>query len=342
MSTMTRTSSDTSVTFSLAELARIEQERVEEEDALRARARDRDARARSDAEASRRAAETAQIAAADEARIKRSREEAADKARIEARERVAADVARIEAESKARLDAANAERAHELTVLRARAEGGKSRLQIALGAALFLALCGGAAMAYQGAQRVASLEQDTSRLREEHSSLARERDNAKSTELAALDRRYAALRARPLASGASEATATAEAARNAIDPRSPDHGRLRAFGEAIDGLDGRLDALDKVAMLDRREADLAAWAADRRRSELTVAARGAAARAKSSGADEASIRLYEGALVELRDALAQTTTGTGGAAKPLPIPGAAKQACKDGDPGCGLDGTRLF
>jgi len=304
MSTMTRTSSDTSVTFSLAELARIEQERVEEEDGLRARARDKEARARSDAEASRRAAETAQIAADADARARRAREEAAEKARIEARERVAADVARIEAESKARLAADNAACAHELTVLRARAEGGRSRLQIALAAALGLALCGGAAAAYQGSQHVASLEQDTSRLREEHLSLARERDNAKSTDLAALDRRYAALRARPLASGAAEATATAEAARNAIDPRSVDHGRLRAFGEAIDGLDARIAALDKVAALDRREADLAAWAADRRRSELTVAARGAAARAKSSGADEASIRLYEGALVELRDALA--------------------------------------
>jgi hypothetical protein len=341
MSTMTRSNSETSVTFSLAELARIEQERVEEEDGLRARAREQEARARREAEASRRAIETAEIAAEAEARTRRAREEAAEKARIEARERVAADVARIEAESKARLEAANAERAHELTVLRARAEKGRGRVTIALAAALGLVLCGGAAAAYQGSQHVASLEQDTARLREEHLSLARERDSAKSTELAALDRRYAALRARPLAAGAEEARATAEAARNAIDPRSPDHGRLRAFAEALDGLDARIDALDRVATLDRRQADLAAWAADRRRSELTVAARGAAARAKSSGADEASIRLYEGALDQLRDALAQTTTSSGAAAHP-PIAGAVKQACAQGDPGCGLDGTRIF
>ncbi|MEP7121185.1 MAG: hypothetical protein ABJE95_09760 [Byssovorax sp.] len=342
MSTMTRSSSETSAMFSLAELAKIEQARVEEEDALRARAKDKEARARSDAEAGRRAAETAQIAADADARAKRMREEAAEKARIEARERAAADVARIEAESKARLEAANAERAHELVVLRARAEGRKSRLQIALAAALGLVVLGGGAAGYQASQRVASLEQDTSRLREEHLSLARERDNAKSTDLAALDRRYAALRARPLASGAAEATATAEAARNAIDPRSVDHGRLRAFGEAIDGLDARIDALDKVAALDHREADLAAWAADRRRSELTSAARGAAARARSSGADEASIRLYEGALDQLRNELAQTKTGTGAAVSGVVGPVKTTVACKDGDPGCGLDGTRLF
>lgn len=341
MSTMTRSSSDTSVTFSLAELARIEQERVEEEDGLRARAREQQARALREAEASRRATETAEVAARADARARREREEAAEKARFEARERVAAEVARIEAASKASLEADNAARAHELVVLRARAEAGRSRLQIALAAALGLVLCGGGVAAYQGSQHVASLEQDTSRLREEHLSLARERDNAKSTELAALDRRYAALRARPLASGAEEARATAEAARNAIDPRSPDHGRLRAFGEAIDGLDARIDALEKVAALDRRQVDLAGWAADRRRSELTAAARGAAARAKSSGADETSIRLYEGALDQLRDALAQTTTSTGAVGRP-PIPGAAKQACAQGDPGCGLDGTRIF
>jgi hypothetical protein len=342
MSTMTRSNSETSVTFSLAELAKIEQERVAEEDGLRAAAREKDARARREAEASRLAAEIAELAAQADARALRARSEAAEKARNEARERVAADVARIEAESKARLDADNAARAHELTVLRARTEGGKSRLQIALASALGLVLCGGALAAYQGSQRVASLEQDASRLHEEHASLARERDNAKSTELAALDRRYAALRARPLAAGAEEARATVEAARNAIDPRAIDHGRLRAFAEAEDGLDARIDTLEKLAALDRREVDLVAWAADRRRPEITSAARGAAARAKSSGADEASLRLYEGALDQLHDALAQTPTSAGAIGKPPVVSAAAKQACVQGDPGCGLDGTRLF
>ncbi len=342
MSTMSRSNSDTSVTFSLAELARIEQERVTEEDSLRASAKAREARALREIEANRRAAEVAELAAQADARAVRAREEAADKARNEARERVAADVARIEAQSRARLDADNAARAHEITVLRARAERSKSRLQIALAAALGLVLCGGALAAYQGSQRVGSLEQDASRLHEEHASLARERDNAKSTELAALDRRYAALRARPLAAGAEEARATVESARNAIDSRAIDHGRLRAFAEAEDGLDARIDTLEKLAMLDRREADLVAWAADRRRSELTSAACGAAARAKSSGADEASLRLYEGALDQLHDALAQTTTTAGATGRATTATAVVKQACVQGDPGCGLDGTRLF
>ena len=342
MSTMTRNNSETSVTFSLAELAKIEQERVAEEDSLRVAAKEREARAQRETEASRRAAELAQVTAQADARTQRAREEATDKARNEARERVAADVARIEAESKARLDADNAVRAHELTVLRARTEGSRSRVQIALAAALGLVLCGGTLAAYQGSQRVASLEQDASRLHEERSSLARERDSAKSTELAALDRRYAALLARPLAAGAEEARVTAAAARNALDPRAIDHGRLRAFGEAQDGFEARIDALEKVALLDRRQADLTAWAADRRRTEITAAARSAAARAKSSGADEASVRLYEGALEKLHDALAQTTTSAGATGRPPPATSAVTQSCVQGDPGCGLDGTRLF
>ncbi len=343
MSTMTRSNSDTSVTFSLAELAKIEQERVAEEDGLRARARQNEARARSEAEANRRALETAELAAQAEARIKRERDAAAEKARTDARERIAADVARIEVEARARLDADNAARAHELVVLRARAEGTKSRVQIGLAAALGLALLAGSLGAYEASQHVTRIEQDASRLHDENLALGRERDNAKSTDLAALDRRYAALRARPLAAGAEEARATAEAARGAIDIRAIDHGRLRAFADAIDGLDARVDALDKLAALDHREADLAAWAADHRRAEITAAARAAGLRARSPGADESALRLYEVALDQLRDALAQSPSSGGVAGHATTTTATStKQACAQGDPGCGLDGTRIF
>lgn len=340
MSTMTRTSSDTSVTFSLAELASLEQERVREEDAKRARAREKEARELREAEARRREVETARVAAEAEARARREREEAVEKARMEARERAAAEVARIEAEARARLDADNAARAHELAVIRVRTEGGRRRLQTGLAVALGFVLCGGAVVGYQGAQRVAGLEQTAAQLREEHVSLARERDSARATELAALDRRLAALRARSMISKADEARTTADAARSAIDASAPDHGRLRAFGEALDALEARIEALEKVAALDRREADLAAWAAERRRPEITAAARTAAARARAA-ADEGAVRAYEGALDQLRDALAKgvATAGRSAAASQT---GVVNAACAQGDPGCGLDGTRIF
>jgi colicin import membrane protein len=341
MSTMTRTSSDTSVTFSLAELASLEQERVREEDLKRSRAREKEARALRDAEAQRREAEAARIAAESEARARREREEAAEKVRLEARERAAADVARFEAEARARLEADNAVRAHELVVLRARTEGGQRRLQTALAVALGLVLCGGGVAAYQSSQRVAGLEQSASLRREEHVSLARERDSAKATELAALDRRYAALRARSLISSAEEARSTADAARSAVDVKALDHGRLRAFGDALDALQMRLEMLEKVALLDRRESDLAAWAAERRRTELTAATRIAAARAKAS-ADEGAIRAYEGALDQLHDALVKGVAVAGRPSSSSSVSGVVKPACAPGDPGCGLDGTRIF
>src|SRR5689334_19239085 len=56
MSTMTRNNAETSVTFSLAELAKLEEERLREEDGRRARAREKEARERREAEARRRAA----------------------------------------------------------------------------------------------------------------------------------------------------------------------------------------------------------------------------------------------------------------------------------------------
>jgi hypothetical protein len=344
MSTMTRTSSDTSVTISLAELANLENERVREEELQRTRARESQARELRSAEARRREAEAARITAESEARVKREREEAAERVRLEARERAAAEVARFEAEARARLEADNAVRAHELTVLRAQAEGGRGRVQIALAAALGLVLCVGGAAGYQASQRAAGLEQSAAQLREEHTALVRERDSARETELKALDRRHAELLARSRAAGAEEARTTAEAARSAVDVKALDHGRLRAFGDALDALEMRIEVIERVTALERREADLAAWAAERRRTEITTAAHSAAARAKATSADESAVRAYEGALDQLHAALAQAGAGAGAGrtATSTASTGTAKQACAQGDPGCGLDGTRIF
>ena len=344
MSMMTRDTSDTSVTFSLAELAKIEQERVREEEVQRARAREKGAREQRELTARRHAEEAARVVADAEARQRRTREEAEEKLRLEARERASLEVARIEAAARARLDVDNAARAHEIALLRARREGARRRLAQVLAAALGLVLCGGGAAAYAGTRRVATLEQDAEQLREGRQALAREREQARTTELAALDRRHAALRARPLLRDADEARATAEAARRAIDPQTLDQGRLRAFGDALEALQTRLDGLERLAALDWRQADLAAWAVDRRRTELTATVRTAALRARASGADEGALRAYEGSLDQLRDALAQAATSKAGpsaASQPGPAT-AAVAACLPGDPGCGFDGKPIF
>ncbi|WP_437281154.1 hypothetical protein WME90_11515 [Sorangium sp. So ce375] len=337
---MSRDTSDTSVTFSLAELAKLEEARVREEHLQRARARDERAREQREAEARQRAAEAARVAAETEAQARREREQAETEARADARARAAIEVARIEAEAKARLEADNAARAHELAVVRARAEGRRRGVAHALAAALGLVLCGGAAGAYGVAQHVAGLEQEARRLREAQAAQVEERESARAAELAALDRRHAALRGRPLASDAEEARAIAEAARNALDPRALDHNRLRAFGDALDALEARLDALERIAALDRRHADLAAWAAERRRPEATAAAQVAAARARTPGADEGALRAYESALAQLREALARPAAP--GAPGPRPQVGSRQPQCSNpGDPMCSLDGRPL-
>jgi hypothetical protein len=341
MSLATRNNDETSVTFSLAELARIEEERVREEDGKRAEARAQHAREQREAEKRRRAAEEAQLAAEAEARSRRVRAEAEEKVRAEARERAAAEVARIEAQGRARLDDANAQRAHELALLRTRTEGGRRALQIALGTVLALTLGGGSAAAYGVSRHVEGLAADTAQLREGQQALAREREQAKTTELAALDRRFTALRQRPLLREAEDARATAAAARQAIDPKTLDHDRLRAFGDALEALDARLDTLDRIADLDRRQADLATWAADRKRGEAAAAAKLAGTRARLMATDDA-LRAYEGELDKLRDALAQAPAAGPGGRTAVKVADGNPGTCLKGDPRCDIYGRPLF
>lgn len=342
MTTMHRDNTETSVAFSLVELARLEDERVREEDERRARARDKEARERREAEAQRRAEEEKRIAAQEEARAKRQREEAEEQMRARAREQAAIEVARIEAEAKARLEAENAARAHELALLRVRTESGGRRLKIALGAVLGLVVLGAPLTAYSVNSKLGGLEQELAQLHESHSALSKEREQARATELAALDKRLAELLKRPiLASDArsfEEARATVEAARKAIDAKALDHSRLRSFGEALDALEARIEALETLAALDRRMADLDAWAEQRKSEKVASVAHGAAARAKAH-TDGGALRAYETALDQLRGALSKdgprragatsTSTGTTG-------------GCTDpNDPMCGFNGQSL-
>jgi len=337
MSTITPNTSDNSVTFSLAELAKLEEERMRNDEMQRARAREQEARERREQEARRAAAEATRLAAEAEARAKRERAELEEKARIEARERAAVEVARIEAEGRARLEAENAQRAHELAVLRVRTEKSRSRVQTALIAALGLVLCGGSLAGYSASQRMDGLKLEAEQLRDGQASITRERDSAREAAFSMLDRRYASLRMSAFIKEAEEARAAAESAKNAIDVKTLETTRLRAFSDALDALQLRLDSLEKLASLDRRHADLTAWAADRRRSDATEATRAAAARAKAMP-DDSAVRAYEGALNQLHDTLARPTSSTRSQLS-SDKPG---RTCNDpNDPLCGLDGRSL-
>lgn len=337
MSNTAPPSTETSVTFSLAELGRLEQERVREEDAQRARAREREAREKREAEARARAEEEARIKAEEEARGRRVRAEAEEAARAEARLRAAADVARIEAESRARIEAANAARAHELAMLRVEEESGKRRLRFALAAVIGLAVSGGGLTAHQVSRHTERLTLDVAQAREAREALARERESAKQTELAALDRRRIALEARPT-KGAEEARASVEAARRAVDRKALDHDRLRALADALDVLGARLDTLDRLAGLDARRDDLLMMADKKQLREPADTVKTASVRARAL-ADDAAIRGYEAALAELRDALGRTSTARAGAAI---VKGEKGTSCIDpNDPMCAFNGKSL-
>lgn len=340
---MNQTNSENSVTFSLAELARIEEERVREEDAHRARAREQAARERREAEARKRAEEEARIAATEQAREKRAREEAAERVIREARAKAEIETARMQAEAKARLDADNATRAHEIAVIRAKAESGRRSTIYGLAVALGIVLVGGGVAGLTASSRVSALEQDAERLRESQLSLSREHEQARATELSALDLRMAALVARPLAKEAGEARTTAEAARSAVNTKAVDHTRLRAFADALDALQARIETLEKLASLERRKDSLDTLATALRK-DADTRVRDAALRAKAAGADDDAVNAYESALDRWQRELIEagnkkgTGTGTGGA---VTRPTGAPCDPNVGDPMCDASGHRI-
>lgn len=334
--------SENSVQFSLAELHRIEEERVREEETHRARSREQAAKERREAEARKRAEEEARIAAAEAAREKRARDEAAEQAIREARARAEIETARMQAAAKAQLEADNAARAHELAVLRAKSESGRRRTIYGLAVALGVVLCAGGAAAISSSQRMSALEADAARLRESQSSLSREHEQNRSAELGALDLRMAALVSRPSAKLATDAQKTAEAARSAVNPQAIDHSRLRAFADALDAFQSRIEAVERLGALDRRRESLEGWAVALRK-EADDKVRGAASAAKSS-LDDPSLNTYERALDRLQRDL--ESAGPRGGSGPITTSGGDRSnrpTCDPnvGDPMCDATGHRI-
>jgi colicin import membrane protein len=344
MTTKQTSSTDTSMMFSLDELAQLELERVRDEERERARAREERARAAREEQERLRAAEQARVAAEQEARERRERERAAERELVEARKQAALDVARIEAEAKARLAADNAARAHELAVLAARSDKGRQRLRHALAAVLGLVLFGGSAAAYAVNERVSELEAEAQRTGTALRLSQEARQESLAAELAALDARRAAIGDRHGAvgdrvAGSAEAIA-ADSARRALSDNLHERDLL-AYASALDALELAAAKAAREGQLDERHAALAAWAARERRGELAAKAE----RAKDAG----DLDAWDAALDTLAKALGADdpaprharVQGHGETKPPVDVK-EPKQVCKrEGDPMCDHEGNTL-
>ncbi|HZO12039.1 MAG TPA: hypothetical protein VFB62_02235, partial [Polyangiaceae bacterium] len=177
--------------------------------------------------------------------------------------------------------------------------------------------------------KVGRVEREASALREEQRSDARAEERALAAELASLDRRHALLKDR------AADTKAADAARSAV-AAACNAETLRAFADALDALETRLSLVERIQDLDRRHADLVAWAAQQGKTSLTAPARTAAKRARI---DARGLADYRKALDELSAALGVPRGRPGKPAKPGEPP--PPSCTNSSDPMCGLDGTML-
>ena len=184
---------ETSVTFSLAELAALEAERERAEASEAARLRDARRRERALADERAREAEAARIRAEVEERARRTREDEEEKARVAARVRVDAEVARIEAEARARLAVDDAARAHELSVLHAKAADGRGGLRLALAGAIAIALLFGGFGAHAVSSRERRARDEVARAHDEGEAALRRAEAAARAEASRSNERIAGL-----------------------------------------------------------------------------------------------------------------------------------------------------
>jgi colicin import membrane protein len=339
---MTQSTPDTSVLVSLSELAEIEEERIRDEEKQHARARAERAREQRLAEQQRREEAAARAHAAEQARLQRERERTEEQARAEARRQAAIEVARIEAEGKARLAAEDAARAHELASIRARGERRSRRLQHGLVAVLGLALCGGAAAVHDLWGQVTELELQAQRLGASERTVTQAYDQLAKAELDALERRRDLLGSRSQQSEPEQVRVAAQAVQESRDQGTLEGPKLSALRTALDRWEAQLDTSDRLARLDARQADLAAWASTQPRSKKTEVARQAAARARQAGAHRGDPQVYETALDDLRQALSATGSSRGPRRPVATEPTTAGRVCVNPhDPMCGLDGKPL-
>ncbi len=318
MSTNNPTTPETSVMFSLAELADIEEERVREEAAQRAAiAAERAVAERKRLEAER-DAEQARIAGEITRREQKERERAEQKARDEARARAEMEIARIEAEGKARLLAENAQRQHELELMRVKQQGGSTRLRRALAAVVGVVVLGGAAAGWAVNGRFGKLEGESQRLRSDRWGQSQAFEEALNTTRTALSKRHDKLKERATGIVTEQARSRAEAARSAIEASGLTTPSLHAYAESLDVLASRVALEEQLAQADKRLADLTKWANTAKKRQLVAKVKPASRAAHRADTDEAAVKAFckeniahykMPAHVRFKDELPMTVTG---------------------------------
>ncbi|HEX2882048.1 MAG TPA: hypothetical protein VHO25_21160 [Polyangiaceae bacterium] len=174
---MTQDSVESSVLFSLAELQRMEHDRLAIEERQQATARERRERERRQAEAEQHRHEQEQRASERAATEEHARREAEALAHERARQQSVVEVARIEAEAKVRLAAEERARTQELALLRTRSHQGLYRVCVGLSVALLAALSGMAVGTWRLNSDLDQLKSDLSQAQQLQASTASDRDS---------------------------------------------------------------------------------------------------------------------------------------------------------------------
>lgn len=340
--TTTHEGSETSVIFSLRELADMEQERLEEEAEQQREAERKRQIAEKQQQIAEREAERARIEAETARRERVEREKAEARAREMAHERAAVEVARIETEARARLEAEKAARAHELDVIRVKAKSGSTRLRYALACVVGFVVVGGSAAAWRVNGHVSALHADNQRLRDDRWTVTQAHEDALSRELASLQARHDALRSESTTPLSERARHHAEAARSAIEAGGIDAPKLRVFAAALDQLAARVALARRVADADRRYADLSQWAHAQGKADVVLKAKTAAAAAHAEDADDTALSRYLAALDAVSPMLTKGKSTTarppaaGSGVTPPPDNGPTTVCKNKHDPMCGF------
>jgi colicin import membrane protein len=339
-------SSETSVTFSLAELAKLEEERVRAQDAEARKtraAREQDQRR---AEAERRAAEVARMEADEAARSARIRAETEERARVEARRQAEIEVARIEAAARTKRAEDDAARAHELALAKARTETRGDNVRRGLAAALAIAVAVGGASAFALVSKVDKLDRDVAALRDDATKATSAIDAARASALSAIDRRISATAARAAGAGASASAdkALVDVRRAALEDKAGkalDDGAVRAMDDALTAWEARIVRAEKARALDRRRADLVAWATGAHRTEALAKVDALAAKALAEPEDR-TLSALDDALSQAREALSSRAVPGGHGVIAIKDKNTTGRTCTDpNDPLCGFNGQPL-
>lgn len=173
---MNQNTVESSVLFSLAELQRMEQDRIGAEEHERATARQRRERERREAEAERNRVEQVRLASERAETAEAALREKEIQARQRAREQAALEVARIEAEARVQLAADEQMRTHEVASLHAQAQAGLYRVCVGLSVTLGVVLCSVAFGAWRLATDLDHARQAALQLQRDRDDVVRDRD----------------------------------------------------------------------------------------------------------------------------------------------------------------------